>query len=461
MGCMKQPAADMRIRPPDDAAARGKLEAVIRLSTLTDRKPEGLGPGSKERKSVLANLAVDLGLDVDLRRSKPALGRQIALSLGAAWDETCWSTGSTVTLEGLNRILLAAESRVTRQRESTQLAHFGTDLRPGAGPFVPARSKIEVVSRISALTSSPPETLGPGSKERKSVLVNLAHGLGLRVDTTLPKPELGAAIASAIGAAWDTSCWSAGHTITLIGLNHLLEAAEAKFASAVPARGAFTTVRHEAQALLQVISQALPRTWEGRECIEEMREAEYAQWAQDEWAAFYLEFVGLPALINTFGGGPVSYANTRFDYGLGRPWDLKVHMTSKPVSPLNDCQAVEEALDAGVGVGFLVLSGDVEYDEGTFREWQRAFRAAHGKKSRPRAGPPRYKRKSKPRFRPFVVDAFFIRDRAALDCALDAGIVRVMRQGAQTSGAARAPKYSLDLVRARLDESLLLAQLVL
>ena len=69
-------------------------------------------------------------------------------------------------------------------------------------------------------------------------------------------------------------------------------------------------------ALLGVLADALPDAWAGRDCVAEMQEAEYSQWAQDEWAAFYFEFKGLPALINAFGGGPRRFANTRFDYAL-------------------------------------------------------------------------------------------------------------------------------------------------
>ena len=43
--------------------------------------------------------------------------------------------------------------------------------------FQPARSKIEAVTRIAALTNAPKEWLGPGGKEHKSVLINLADRL--------------------------------------------------------------------------------------------------------------------------------------------------------------------------------------------------------------------------------------------------------------------------------------------
>jgi hypothetical protein len=441
--------------------ARGKLEAVTRIAALTHRPPESLGPGSKERRSVLSNLATDLGLDVDLNAPKPALGAQIARQLSADWDQTCWSVGSTVTLEGLNRILEGAERRLLRQRESPQLELFDVGLS-GTQPFVPARSKLEAVTRIAGATGAPPEDLGPGSKERRSVLVNLGQAIGLSFDSHGGKPELGAVIASRLEADWDPTCWSTGHTITLIGLNRLLLGAERWAAQQGVARGGFFfSARAEALALLNALRSNLPATWNGRECVREMREAEFSQWAQDEWAAFYFEFLGLPTLINTFGGGPRQFANTRFDYSLGHPWDLKVHMAVTGSAPLNDQVAMDLALAAGKGVGFVVLSGQVEYDSGQFRTWQREFRALHGKRAKERVSAPKYIRKSKPAFQPQMLEAFFISDADALARALASGALKPMSQGVQTSGAPRPPKYSIDLVKARMDDGLLMGQVVL
>lgn len=325
--------------------------------------------------------------------------------------------------------------------------------------FVPARSKLEAVSRISALTHSPPERLGPGSKERKSVLVNVAAGLGLDVDASKPKPDLGEQIAAALGVSWDQSCWSTGQTITLDGLNNLLQGAEARIAR--PAGpGSFLSARDEASALLTALADALPRRMDGRACVADMQAAAYSQWAQDEWVAFYFEYVGLPALVNAFGGGPQQIGFTRFDYGLGHVWDLKAHMAFTGDAPLNDQAAVEVAVTESGGLGFLVLTGDVEYDEGEFRAWQREFRLAHGKVPRKRAAPPKYTRKSKAAFHPAMVEAFFIPDREALSSAIDSGIISVMKQGKQVSGRARSPKYSMNLVKARWSD-MLLVQMVL
>lgn len=253
---------------------------------------------------------------------------------------------------------------------------------------------------MSALTHSPPQTLGPGSKERKSALVDLAHGLHLDVDTSLTKPELG------------------------------------------------------------VLDTALPLHLDGRQCVMEMRAAQFSQWAQDEWGGFYFEFVGLPALVNAFGGGPRSFANTRFDYALAHTWDLKAHTTASSVAPLNDCAAVQAALDSGVGLGFLVLTGVAEYDDGQFRQWQREYRAAQGLRPRPRAHPPRHVRRSKRSLSPTNLEAYFLKGKTRLDDSIRDGAITMMRQGSQASGRPRQPKYAMHLGRARSSGLLLATRIV-
>ena len=68
-------------------------------------------------------------------------------------------------------------------------------------PFVPARSKLEAVARLYAAAQAPAEPLGPGSKEKKSVLIRTADRLSLPVDTTAPKNVLARQILQALHAA--------------------------------------------------------------------------------------------------------------------------------------------------------------------------------------------------------------------------------------------------------------------
>lgn len=414
--------------------ARSKLEAVTRMSALVSGEPERLGPGSKERKSALLTLAGGLGLVVDANLSKPDLGRQIALELGGTWDERSWSAGSTITLFGLNELLALASQEIGRRAEAPPTWH-------------PARSKIEAVARISALVDGHPETLGPGSKERKSALVQLATGLHLDVDTAMNKPRLGEAIARAVGVRWGADCWSTGQTITLIGLNALIEGAEAEIRRRNPdaATSLTSSPRHEAEGILEAIAQALPVHMNGQRCIDEMRAAEFPHWAQDEWSGFYLEFVGLPACINAFGVAPSKFANTRFDYAFGQVWDFKLHAARTGSAPLNAIDGVRACLQGGNGLGFVVLSGDVEYDDGEFRQWQREQRLAAGKKPAERASPSTHTRRSKPAFTPRLLEAYHLGNESVLEKALEDRLMTVMNQGRQASGDERKPKYGLNL----------------
>ena len=384
-----------------------QAQAVTRIPALTGSPPETLGPGSKERKSLLVNLAASLGLDVDTEADKPELGRQIATMLGVSWTSDCWSSGQTITLAGLNQLLGGTHREVARRSSDAD--------RQG---FHPARSKLEAVTRISSLTDGPPQALGPGSKERKSVLTDLAAGLDLAVDTTLSKPALAREIVTAMNGVWDETCWSTGHTITLEGLNRVLAMTEATLSQ----RGSrdsvrtFSTPAKEAAALLAALSSSMPGYMNGKACVREMLAAESKHWAQDEWRGFYFEFVGLPALVNTFGGGPTAVANTTFDYSLGEIWDLKCHGDDSHTAILNAKAAIDECLKTR-GVGLLVLSGTTETDDGEFRAWHRDLRVKNGRVPRRRTRPPAFQRRSKCAFSPTRLDAFFIASASALDSA--------------------------------------------
>ncbi len=69
---------------------------------------------------MLVNLADNLLGDAALDRgSKTRLAREIATELGVTWTDTCYSTGETISLEGLNVILAGAERRLGRLGSSS------------------------------------------------------------------------------------------------------------------------------------------------------------------------------------------------------------------------------------------------------------------------------------------------------------------------------------------------------
>jgi len=83
-------------------------------------------------------------------------------------------------------------------------------------------NKQDAMDRIHVLIGLPTATLGPGSKEHKESFRAIARFLGLNIDPQLDKIEFAAAISMHLGIAWEPSCWSAGGTITLEGLNRIL-----------------------------------------------------------------------------------------------------------------------------------------------------------------------------------------------------------------------------------------------
>lgn len=87
-----------------------------------------------------------------------------------------------------------------------------------------AKSKAEAVARMYALAGAPAEELGPGSKEKRSVFEALGRTVGLDVSAVRTKVECSRLIAERLGVQWDESCYSAGDTITLTGMNRLLDA---------------------------------------------------------------------------------------------------------------------------------------------------------------------------------------------------------------------------------------------
>ena len=86
-------------------SASSKAEAVARMYYLGNRVVEPIGPGSKEKKSALVALGRFLNLDLENVPGKNECGRLIAESIGVGWDDSCISSGDTVTLVGLNRLV--------------------------------------------------------------------------------------------------------------------------------------------------------------------------------------------------------------------------------------------------------------------------------------------------------------------------------------------------------------------
>ena len=129
----------------------------------------------------------------------------------------------------------------------------------------------------------------------------------------------------------------------------------------------------EGNQIYSLIIRNLERHLDGKECILELKEANY-QWKQMEWIGWYIEYKLKKILFNHLGGedGP-KFGNTQFDYFKENPWDFKAHIVNSSSHPwiiLNDCEAVDLCSEKYNGIGYFIVSGKAVYDDdGSFKEW--------------------------------------------------------------------------------------------
>lgn len=442
-------------------------EAEARLTAIAG----GLVERTRGPKRVLRVFAEDLEVDVPTAATNGTLGAAIARKLGIGWPDSASTGSDQITLDGLNALLEGVQNYYSTHPAPVSRALPPQFAMPTWSWFSPARSKIEAVNRIAALTDSGPEELGPGGKERKSVLENLVRRGGLTVDTRLTKTTLGAALADALGVIWTPTCGSTGETITLEGLNVILAGAERHLRSrdAVPTADPVA----EAKMLLNILRAEFgDNVWDGRVTVPEMRDDAYPKWRGNEWPGWYYEYRGLRALYSSAGARPSHspaqvWANTEFDFAHGFLWDLKAHGVEKrdesgsvlerrspgDSAPLNAIDATDAAVDA-VGVGVLVLDGVSIYDStGEFDAWHRAVVKRVGQ--RPYVSNSGFHRQRKAAFAPVSLAAYWFGSADSLTEGVRAGAMQRMNQGAQapgvgeTRGKPRKPKYRMNFARAR------------
>lgn len=452
-------------------------EAITRIYSLTG----AADAGTRGEKRAIVALRDALELDIDLARTNAAMGEGIAEALGVEWRAS-YAERNKVNLDGLNILLEGATEAyhegALRRLQSNRPAMLDG---PGWEGFLPAPSKIEAVNRISALTNSGSEWLGPGSKEHKSVLVNLAASLEPHLDQGLSKHRLSAALADEFAVPWSDSFESTGQSITLDGLNTLLAGAERKLGQLGLHRSlVLGTPEEEGKALAAALIDGLRPTeqpdggkrvsWDGRSTCRWMKGEGLTRGPNDnEWQGFFWEEKGRRILNKAFTPNPNPprsvYCNTPFDYSLRFVWDLKAHTEewfspltgkSRPglrEAPLNDEAAMEECID-DQGLGFLVCNGlAIADDDLGFVGWHREFKLANGVKSRSsNSGGSRMRKAA---FEPLDVEVFWFPNLVALEAAKVAGQISGFKQGRQAparvgvDGKPRGRKYKLRPARAR------------
>ncbi|WP_068110725.1 hypothetical protein [Nocardioides dokdonensis] len=421
-------------------------------------------------RGALAVLAEALGVEEDPSWTSAMTAERAAQRLDVVWESN-YVVKTSVNLDGLNALLDAAScayaaGSLTRVAARSALGLSGAEW----ATFNPARSKIEAVTRLAALTGAPREWLGPGSKEHKSALLNLATNLfpnDERIDTS-SKHRLGSTLAEVLNAPWSRDFTATGQTIKLTGLNAIIAGAERHLGRLGEViTDALTTPEAEGDALAAALLASLPVHWDAKQAVRWLAENDLRGSNDLEWQGFYGEERARAILNASFTpkvpGPRRSYGSTVFDYGLSWVWDIKVHTSIQTIGPvtrgasdvmlLNDERAVRDCVDEQ-GLGFLVVSGEAVMDDtGDFKAWHDAWKLKlSGKASAPSNSGTSRVRKSA--FNPLHVDAYWVPDHHALGAAILSGQLTPRPQGRQAPrvkggvGAPRPPKFEMNTAKA-------------
>jgi len=185
----------------------------------------------------------------------------------------------------------------------------------------------------------------------------------------------------------------------------------------------------------------LPKFWDGKTCILELKEADY-HWRQMEWWAFYFEYKVRNLLTDNFSFPGDQYDNVSFDLKGEINWDLKAKATKSDDQKviLNDKSAMEKSIEKYGYHGEIIALCDVEYND-TNRNFQKWHTELKGGKSdyelarETRTSVSRY-RKTKAELTEIVFIVFK---------ADDLDMLATMKQGRNSNGKPRPEKYMFDL----------------
>ena len=124
---------------------------------------------------------------------------------------------------------------------------------------------------------------------------------------------------------------------------------------------------------LQNTSRNMPKVWDGRSAILEMKEGGSRQWRQMEWMGFYFEFLCQKHFDGIIDMPGKKYDNTEFDAFREISWDFKSHAanTTNHTVITNDAEAIVNTISDYGYYGVILAIGEVEYndEEKTFKMW--------------------------------------------------------------------------------------------
>ena len=199
---------------------------------------------------------------------------------------------------------------------------------------------------------------------------------------------------------------------------------------------------------IQSILSKFPKTWDGKECIVQMRQEGSKNWRQMEWIGWYFEHLCVTRLNNVFEMPGESFRDSKVTFdgsAEGYNFDFKAHawMTAsgkhQPSTVLNDKVSMDESVAKYGRHGLLLALLKCEYDhDGRFKTWHEAIKGSASKYVLDGITSGRISRKRKVRA---VVEKYIVLTITKENIHR----LPIMNQGKNSNGKPRMPKYGINL----------------
>ena len=128
---------------------------------------------------------------------------------------------------------------------------------------------------------------------------------------------------------------------------------------------------------LGLASKNVPKVWDGRESILEMKDAGFKQWRQIEWVDSYFKFLCQKHFNSIIDMPGQKYGSVRFDAFCEISWDFKTHAANTTSYNIvtNDVATITDTIRNYSYYGMILAIGNVEYDKDkTFKRWHDELR---------------------------------------------------------------------------------------
>lgn len=199
------------------------------------------------------------------------------------------------------------------------------------------------------------------------------------------------------------------------------------------------------------ILSTIPKIWDGRKSILEMKDANYPHWKQMEWMGFYFQFLCQRYLSDIMKIPGPRYGRVEFDSFKDIPWDFKAHAinTSSHQIIVNDSEATANGIRDYRGVGLILALGKVLYndEDRTFQKWHEALKGGKSRYVRERIERGAWSRLRKVSFDLQQISFIRITDDTLVKCG------SFQRDFRNAGGQPRREKVLLDLEK--IDEELI------